>query len=145
MFAFGSFFSLMHFPRSKIQQSWQCVFCYKIARSDQPLPCIYGWVTTSPFLGQNCTSVSCVESITYWKCGEIYTLFRNGPHLSILWFTCELSLVASFFNWKLKSIFPWTRQQEQIFKQTIEYLNGGHLGTRCMDHTTAWMTSSRNS
>ena len=27
---------------------------------------------------------------------KVYTLFQNGRHFSILWFTCKLALVASF-------------------------------------------------
>ena len=38
-----------------------------------------------------------------------YTLFQNGGHFSILFFSCKLALVASFLNSKFKRIFSLKR------------------------------------
>ena len=35
---------------------------------------------------------------------SLYTLFKNGRHFTILLFVCNLALVASFMNSKLKRI-----------------------------------------
>ena len=44
-------------------------------------------------------------SILLYQALQLYTLFQNGRHFSILLFACKLALVASFLNSKLKKIF----------------------------------------
>ena len=55
----------------------------------------------------------CKEKIK--KMLELYTLFQNGRHFSILMFTCKLALVASFFNSKFKGIFSFKRGNKGEF------------------------------
>ena len=46
-----------------------------------------------------------------------YTLFQNGQYFSGLLFAFKLALAASI----QKNIFPWTRKQGLICKQTKEH------------------------
>ena len=50
--------------------------------------------------------------IAFWN---VYTLFQNGHHFSILLFSLKLALVASFWNSKFKRIFYLKRGNKGLF------------------------------
>ena len=62
--------------------------------------------------------------LEYWYIEhDLYILFQNGRHFSILLFSCKLALVTSFLNSKFKRIFSLkeaTRANLQVNKRILK-------------------------